>query len=189
MEINDVILGFLEWKPMTGYELKSLFEDLDFLPWSGNNNQIYKGLLQLEKDGLVTKIVIQQENLPAQKRYSVTKTGREQLQFAVMQPPEDQNLAIRNGFLLQLAWSECLTTAEIRQLVMMCQNIVESELKLNQEVLKRKMVLARRSAREEFIWNMIFRNRIVHLQSELNWLQLLYSGLADFEPKRRGTLV
>ena len=88
MELQDVILGFLERKRLTGYELKSLFSTLDFLPWSGNNNQIYTSLIELERKGLVEKRTIQQEKLPAQKRYQITEAGREHLQQASLQPSE-----------------------------------------------------------------------------------------------------
>lgn len=179
MELKDVILGFLDWKPMTGYELKKMFTDLDFLPWSGNNNQIYKALLELDKEKLVSKTIIQQENLPAQKRYSLTQAGHDQLQFAVMQPPDQDGLSIRNGFILQLVWSHCLATSEIRHLIMIYQKQIEGELLMNQEIVRRQVVMARRSAREEFVWGMIYRNRIMHLQSELNWLNLLLGGLTQ----------
>ncbi len=179
MELKDVILGFLDWQPMTGYELKRMFANLDFLPWSGNNNQIYKALIDLEKEGMVKKSIIPQENLPAQKRFSITPTGHRQLQLSVAHPPEAENFCLRNEFLLQLAWSECLTTPEIRQLIFQYQKQVECELMAKQDKIRRGSSLVKRSSREEFIWAMIFRNRIIHLQSELNWLNLLLSGLTE----------
>jgi len=183
MEIKDVILGFLDWKPMTGYELKKLFADLDFLPWSGNNNQIYKGLLELEKEQLVRKTIIPQENLPAQKRYSITAAGKKQLQCAVAQPPDAESLKWRHGFLQQLAWSECLTTEEIRQLVGQFQKQNENELVKTQDAIRNVPATVRRSPREAFIWGMVFRNRVMHLQSELNWLNLLLGGLTELNRK------
>lgn len=190
MELKDVILGFLDWKPMTGYELKKMFEELDFLPWSGNNNQIYKALLELDREGLVSKTIVQQESLPAQKRYSVTRAGQSQLQYAVIQPPESEDLELRNRFLLQLAWTQCLSAVEVRQLVLMYQKKIENELKMNTEQLKRKKVEVHRTQREEFIWNMIFRNRTVHLQSELSWLNMLLNGLTELGAKDgRGVIV
>ena len=40
--------------------------------WSGNNNQIYKTLVQLHADGLVESEVQQQENYPTRKEYRLT---------------------------------------------------------------------------------------------------------------------
>ena len=184
MEINDVILGFLDWKPMTGYELKRLFAEYAFIPWSGNNNQIYKALIQLEKEQLVSKTIINQENLPAQKRYSITRAGREQLQFAVIQPPETGGLVMRNNFLLQMAWTNCLNPSEISHLATLYQKQIEAELKSCQDSVQKRTAQIRRNPREAFIWGMIDRNRIVHLQSELNWINLLIKGLTDLSEKR-----
>ncbi len=47
MTINYTILGLLESGDRSGYDLKKVMQELDFLPWSGNNNQIYKALVFL----------------------------------------------------------------------------------------------------------------------------------------------
>ena len=47
MTINYTILGLLESGDRSGYDLKKVMQELDFLPWSGNNNQIYKALVYL----------------------------------------------------------------------------------------------------------------------------------------------
>jgi DNA-binding PadR family transcriptional regulator len=54
MSIQNAILGLLSWRPSSGYELKKVFEESPYLYWSGNNNQIYKSLTQMQKDGLIT---------------------------------------------------------------------------------------------------------------------------------------
>ena len=69
------ILGLLSWKPSSGYDLKRIISDSDIFYWSGNNNQIYKSLLELQKEGLVTHQVQLQESLPAKKIYSITEKG------------------------------------------------------------------------------------------------------------------
>jgi len=64
MSIKYVILGYLGWKPMTGYDLKKIIADSETLPWSGNNNQIYKALVQLHKDEWVRKVTENQTGAP-----------------------------------------------------------------------------------------------------------------------------
>jgi DNA-binding PadR family transcriptional regulator len=54
MLINNAILGLLSYRPMTGYEIKKIIQDSSYMHWSGNNNQIYKALLELAEDGFVT---------------------------------------------------------------------------------------------------------------------------------------
>ena len=69
MSIKHAILGFLSWSPLTGYDLKKRFMGSTTLYWSGNNNQIYRSLVDLHQNGFVTKEVQQQEKLPARKIY------------------------------------------------------------------------------------------------------------------------
>ena len=176
MELTDVILGFLDWRPLTGYELKSYFSKLDFLPWSGNNNQIYTALVELEKKGQVTKEVILQENLPAQKRYSVTEAGHESLRKAVLR--EAATPDIRNNFLLHLSWAHCLTSAELTAFIGAYERRLQDELLMSEENMRRKPVRVERSEREAYVWEMIAQNRIDMLRCELNWLAKLKNGLA-----------
>ena len=176
MELQDVILGFLERKRLTGYELKSLFSTLDFLPWSGNNNQIYTSLIELERKGLVEKRTIQQEKLPAQKRYQITEAGRAHLQQALLQPSEAP--VIRNDFLLRLAWAECLSAGEITGIIDEYQARLETELSMCQEKMRRERAAEYRSEREAYMWGMLQRNREMALQAELRWLAQLHRGLA-----------
>jgi PadR family transcriptional regulator, regulatory protein AphA len=177
MELKDVVLGFMAWKQLTGYELKALFSELDHLPWSGNNNQIYTALLELEREGLVEKETIQQEKLPAQKRYHATDLGKLRLREAVLRPAEE--LSIKNDFLLHLTWSECLSTKDILEIADEYQRRMEVELAMCGEKTRRQEPGSGRSAREEYIWGMIRQNRAMMLQAELNWLTLLRNGLAN----------
>lgn len=177
MDLKDVILGFLDWKELTGYELKGLFAALDFLPWSGNNNQIYKALLELESEGLVEKQVIQQESYPAQKRYRATQKGRETLKAAVTGGVED--VQERNDFLLHLLWANCLTKDELMSLIDGYQARVETALLMCQENIRRDSVHMRRSEREAYILDMIGQHKALMLQTELNWMARLRNGLAN----------
>ena len=67
MDLRSAILGLLSWQPASGYDLKRIISDSDIFYWSGNNNQIYKSLLELLKEGLVTYQVQLQDSLPAKK--------------------------------------------------------------------------------------------------------------------------
>ena len=75
MNLRDTILGLLSWKPASGYDLKRIISESDIFYWSGNNNQIYKSLLELQKEGLVSYQVQLQDSLPAKKIYSITAQG------------------------------------------------------------------------------------------------------------------
>lgn len=67
MSIQYAILGLLSWKPASGYELKKVIEQSPTMHWSGNNNQIYRSLVQLLDKGYVTNEVQHQESSPSKK--------------------------------------------------------------------------------------------------------------------------
>ena len=75
--IDYTILGMLSWRPMTGYDMKRMMQDSPVMYWSGNNNQIYKALVQLLDMGYVTNEVQYQESAPNKKVYSITEVGRQ----------------------------------------------------------------------------------------------------------------
>jgi DNA-binding PadR family transcriptional regulator len=69
VSIKYAILGLLSSKPSTGYEMKKVFEESSVMYWSGNNNQIYKSLVELLNEGLVTSEISTRKPL-LQKRYT-----------------------------------------------------------------------------------------------------------------------
>lgn len=176
MQLRHVMLGFLSWEPMTGYELKKLFSDSDFLPWSGNNNQIYKTLVSLDRQGLVKKEVIHQESLPSKKRYSITEEGMAQLREALAGTPDSPE--VKKLFLMQLAWGDYLGEEELLSLLNQYQEEIEGRLAMVTENYNRKTVHQSRTRREAFLWDMIWQNQIMTYQNELNWLVKLRNGLA-----------
>ncbi len=175
MSIEYSILGLLSWKPLTGYDLKKIMSDSSLFYWSGNNNQIYRTLLQLYHDGLISQQVQQQESLPAKKIYSITEGGINELRRWLFTLPELPEM--RNAFLLQLAWADCLSTAEIVSLLDRYEKEVQAHLTLQQEKARRQKDMPRRTPREVFLWEKISENVVSLYQNELNWVQRVRSEL------------
>lgn len=175
MSIKHAILGFLSWHPFAGYDLKKIFTENTIFYWSGNNNQIYKTLVQLLEDGLVTNEVQQQEHLPAKKIYSITEKGRAELREWVLSLPEYPEL--RKTFLIQLAWSDQLSDNELDALLADYENEVDIQLRMEKERVRRGMPSPARTPRELYIWEMITENLIMSYESELTWVRKVRRGL------------
>ncbi len=179
MSIKYAILGILSWKSSTGYELKKIFEDSSILYWSGNNNQIYKALLEMQENMLVTSQVIHQESSPSKKIYTITEEGRKELKEWVVTLPEAPE--IKKSFLVQLAWSDMLSSKELHQ----CFSNYEKELLLHlvmeQEKSKRALHSPNRTPREALLWEMISDNIIKTYKTELIWLQETRKKLIEHE--------
>src|SRR5437588_126747 len=79
MSLKHALLGFLNYGPMTGYELKKFFDTSVAHFWNAELSQIYPSLKQLESEGLVEMQVDVQEDRPNRKVYSITEDGRNEL--------------------------------------------------------------------------------------------------------------
>jgi PadR family transcriptional regulator, regulatory protein AphA len=175
MSIKYAILGYLSWQPYSGYDLKKIFEDSAVFHWSGNNNQIYKALVELHEQGMVTLEVQQQADHPPRKIYTITESGRAELRQWLLTAPELPQ--IRNTFLVQLAWADQLPAGELDDLL----NGYEEEVRLHRLMLdeqrKRGKAAPQRTAREILLWNAILQNRILLYDSELRWVSQLRDEL------------
>lgn len=178
MTIQYAILGLLSWKPLSGYDLKKIVSDSELFYWAGTNNQIYRTLMQLLQDGLVSQEIQPQESLPARKVYSITAQGSDALKAWVQSEPDTPEL--HNTFLIQLAWADCLTSAELDAVAARYEGEINLQLKMAQEKARRNQNSPQRSERERFLWQKIHENRITWLQTELIWVRGLRRGLKAF---------
>jgi PadR family transcriptional regulator, regulatory protein AphA len=175
MDIQYAILGFLNWRPLSGYDLKKLIAESELFYWSGNNNQIYNSLIHLHKEGWVTQQVEYQESLPARKIYSITDEGRARLrgwQAAAPELPE-----FHNPFLIQLAWSDLLSTEEVDQLLARYAEEVEVQLRMRRAEALRLADAPQRTPREAFLWRKIHENLTAKYQHELDWVRQVQAEL------------
>jgi DNA-binding PadR family transcriptional regulator len=179
MSIQHAILGFLSWRPLTGYDLKKLFAGSEFFYWSGNSNQIYRALVQLHKEGLVTREVEHQESYPDRKVYALTAEGRAALRAWAGSAPEPPEL--RHTFLVQLAWADQLPSEELEALLRAYEDRVRAQLLICQEQARRGEIDPARTAREAYLWRAVADNWIGFYGHELAWVQGLRDGLAAFD--------
>jgi PadR family transcriptional regulator, regulatory protein AphA len=179
MTIQYAILGLLSWRPSSGYELKKVFEDSPYLYWSGNNNQIYKSLTQLQKDGLITYETVHQDGAPSKKIYSVTKKGTAELKGWIMDASATPEF--KKPFLIQMAWADMLSKDELSALFSKYEKEIEMQLTHQKEMYDRQKDWPNRSQKETFLWNMISVNLMSSYQSELAWIRKVRQQLQRIE--------
>ena len=115
MSIEFAILSLLSSGPLSGYDLKKLFSESEALPWSGNNNQIYRSLVELHRSGLTDQEIQQPAEGPARKLYTLTPSGRDALREWLRSEPELP--AFRAPIFARLVGSDLLTDEELDQLL------------------------------------------------------------------------
>ena len=73
------ILGLLNYKEMTGYEIMETFRDSLNYFWDAKTSQIYRELQGLEQKEWVNKTVVPQSGKPDKNIYSITTAGWKEL--------------------------------------------------------------------------------------------------------------
>jgi PadR family transcriptional regulator AphA len=94
------VLGMLNLSPKCGYEIKKELEKTSMFFWNESYGQIYPMLRKLVQTGLSTIEVIERNEQPDMKVYTITDKGREELARWLRQPAEQH--PVRNEMLLKL---------------------------------------------------------------------------------------
>lgn len=101
--LKHILLGFLNYRPMTGYELKSIMDESTMHFWHAYHSQIYTTLRKLEDEGLVTSEMETGDDKLNRRTYTITEAGRADLREWLNTPlhevvPVKEDLLVRMFF-------------------------------------------------------------------------------------------
>lgn len=103
MSLRFALLGVLEARPMTGYELAQFFAQSAAWVWSAPHSNIYPELRRLENEGLLTSTTDVRGERLERRVYELTDLGlRQLLEWAATEPTPSylrDPLLVRIGFL------------------------------------------------------------------------------------------
>jgi DNA-binding PadR family transcriptional regulator len=102
--LKYALLGFLNYRPMTGYELKQNMDVSTVHFWNAKLSQIYTVLKSLEQEGWIVSKVKPQEERPDKRIYTLTPEGKRNLQ-AWLAEPQTEQAQQKHGLLLKLFFS------------------------------------------------------------------------------------
>jgi len=111
MSLKHALLGFINYGPMTGYELKKFFDTSVAHFWNAELSQIYPALKSMESEGLVEMQVEVQEDRPNRKVYSITDQGRRELVHWLAQPAEREQ--VREPILIKVFFGSSLSKLQL----------------------------------------------------------------------------
>ncbi|MDP4146866.1 MAG: PadR family transcriptional regulator [Bacillota bacterium] len=78
MSLEHALLGFLQYTPLSGYDLKKTFDTTVNHFWPADQSQIYRTLNKLTTEGLIDMELVIQKDKPNSKIYHITKKGEEE---------------------------------------------------------------------------------------------------------------
>ncbi len=171
MSLSHAILGFLDYAPMSGYDLKKYFDQSVAHFWSATQSHIYKALEELEDDGMVESQIIQQEGKPNRKQYKITDAGKAELRRWASTPLPVENK--REAWLIQVFFAHNLTNEEIANLFQdrierMRKSLSQCELvqKTIEENYKKVGV-----KRLQSLWQLTLDYGMDYYKNEISWLE------------------
>lgn len=108
------VLGLLAfWGPLSGYDMKRLFDHTLAPMWGAAQSQIYKELRRMKALDWVEMVREEQEARPDRKVYSITEHGYAALRKWQAQPPEVFQL--RDELLLKVLFGTFAAPGDIAQ--------------------------------------------------------------------------
>jgi PadR family transcriptional regulator AphA len=152
MSLEHAILGFLNYQPFSGYDLKKTFDTTVQHFWPADQSQIYRTLARLTEQGCIDMEKVEQTSRPDRKVYHITETGRRELaRWMAAAPPMDpaRSAALVQVFFIgQLSDKQIL--AKFEGFAMMMRGILKIYGKLPDKI----EVVADQigSPRETFFW-------------------------------------
>ena len=179
MSLDYAILGFLNYKPMTGYDLKKFFDDSVRHFWHADQSQIYRSLAKLKKEDLAEMEVVRQEDRPDRKVYRITAKGQAALRDWLSGPPPMG--APHSAPLIQVFFSGMFNDAQVKELfqrnIEMMSSMGDSYSPVPEAIEKYKHMLG--SEREAFFWWLTYDLGMRVAKAQLEWAQTVIKLIDD----------
>lgn len=104
MNSQDVILGMLMKRSLSGYEIKQMYEDVFSYFYSSSYGTIYPMLHRMEKEELITKENVLQDGKPNKNVFTITENGKRLFNAYLHSPVESDT--IKSDFLMRLYFGQ-----------------------------------------------------------------------------------
>lgn len=171
MSLEYAILGFLTYGPSTGYDLKRAFDSTVWHFWTADQSQIYRTLNRLGTQGYLRHELVEQEERPDRKIYSLTDAGREEFLrwLATPHAPDE----VREGSLIQMFFAAHLANEEIVRLAQLQAGQMRERLQTLEAL---KPLLEEHAAqigtrRDAFFWELTLERGIAMTRAALRWIE------------------
>ena len=171
MSLDHAILGFLNYRPYSGYDLKKIFDTSVRHFWPADQSQIYRTLNRLTDKGWSKMEKIEQENRPARKEYSITDAGREELQNWLVTPlPFAES---RSAPLIQVFFAGQLSDDEVLEMFERVAGYMRAGMAAYDAIPQQMEAYEQyvQSPREFFFWMLTLEIGKTTAQANLAWLE------------------
>jgi PadR family transcriptional regulator, regulatory protein AphA len=171
MSLEFAILGFLNYHPYTGYDLKKIFDTSIRHFWPADQSQIYRTLARLTEQGFAEMEKVPQEDRPDRKVYHITAAGRTELMHWLTGP-----LALeepRSASLIQVFFAgqlpDDVILARFEAVSALLRAILAQYNQVPYQISPYQQEIT--SPREHFFWLLTLDNGIRSMRATLEWAE------------------
>jgi PadR family transcriptional regulator, regulatory protein AphA len=184
MSLEHAILGFLNYHPYSGYDLKKIFDNSIHHFWPADQSQIYRTLSRLEENGLAEMERVPQEDRPDRKVYHITEAGRAALREWLSGPPPLGEP--RSAPLIQVFFSGQLSDEEILAKFEGYATIMRAILSQYDQVPAQIGPFQQEipSPREHFFWLLTLENGLTSMRANLAWAESVIERIKNGQVPR-----
>lgn len=181
MSLEQAILGFLNYRPYSGYDLKKIFDTSVRHFWPADQSQIYRTLSRMNKEGWVDIEMVHQESRPDRKLYHITTAGQEALRqwLATPLPPQEN----RSADMIQVFFAGQLADEEILALFERAADNIRAGLAQYAQIPREIEAYSEytTSPREFFFWMLTLDVGMHTLQANLAFIEALIQRIRNGE--------
>jgi len=183
MILDHAILGLLNIRARTGYDLKKAFDVSIRHFWPADQSHIYRVLGRLADKGYVTFKSVPQEGKPNRKVYTITQAGRKELETWLASRDRDES-SKRSPYLVRLFFSSLLPDDLILTAMRNDLSVSRSYLNEYREISTMSLEIAQRKpSRERFFHYLTVDYGLWMRAAFIEWLErtlgLVEGGVAD----------
>ncbi|WP_157153306.1 PadR family transcriptional regulator [Brachyspira murdochii] len=168
--LKYAILGLLNQKNMTGYDITKEFEETLCEFWSAKHSQIYPELKSLNEKGMVEYKIEISGTVLEKKLYSITELGRNDfmkwLESKIDIPP-----TFKDEFRLQLFFSDCLSEKTREELIINHLNQHEKRLEYLKDSQKKFDGIIPEKNTNAFSDYLVLMGAIMREENTCKWLE------------------
>ena len=171
MSLENALLGLLDHRPMTGYDLKKILDHPMGFFWIAQMSQIYRELNKLEEKGLVKSEIIPQEKRPDRKVYQLTKEGHETFLNWLNKFPNQLSQTCRSQFLIRIFFSSKIKLDELAFEIKRYKKEIEEQLRYLNEVEQwiKDYSQEKKFKDDTFYWHLIVEKEYKSSVAGIEW--------------------
>jgi DNA-binding PadR family transcriptional regulator len=174
VSVRQSLLAILNQGPCYGYQLRTEFDRRTGSTWPVNVGQIYNTLDRLERDKLVRKTEVDDDQAASSTYYEITDAGRHEVE-TWLGSPVVRSTAARDELAIKLAIAVTLPGVDIAHVIQVQRT---ATLETLQELTRTKNATDNPESSEELAWLLVVDSMIFAAEAEVRWLDHSETRLA-----------